>query len=314
MQGARMGAPQGPRRAPDSPWYSPHTGTIIHNLVALNDKQNSQFRVEIYPSGVKLTRAFQYKIQPENLPPRGAITGFSHEAARNLREAFFTTYVPGFDLWSATFTTHAIFTPTQWRAIMKRFRMAVLRAGWAGIWRVELQRRSAPHAHVAMWLPPGVLVADVRDMWLSASGELADMAARKNAVCMKKVDHDEAGWAVYMGMHNGKHKSEQLGWLGKQWGVWNKDKFVKREPLAVDLPMSCHAPFLRILAGYFRSQLTGKIRRKEAQLAELVADIPGMHVVPDKRPPLQKMHRGNLLRCVNGEVVERIVALLRAQP
>lgn len=282
---------------PSGPWYSLHTGTMIQKLADLNALRDGQFRGEIYPCGVRLERKLGLWICNAEGCNRGEITSFSDAAARRLRTEFLTGYVPGFNLWAFTLTTHGNFTPVQWRSAMKRMRMTVKRAGWAGLWRVELQKRKAPHAHVALWLPPGTFRARVADAWLRSTGEENDPLAEEHAVVGRMIPQDESGWAVYMALHDGKHKEAQLGWLGKQWGVWNGSAFARRDPERFELDRREHAAFLRVLVRYDRS-------KREA----LVRDA----VIVQERPRLRKIHRGNLLRCLPGEVVARVVSALKS--
>jgi hypothetical protein len=183
--------------------------------------------------------------EPIKCPPRGEITGFTSKAARRLKRAFMELYVPNRVLWSFSLTTHAVFTPDQWRGAMKRFRCGLVKRGWAAIWRVELQRRQAPHLHCAFWLPQGDGLNDVRLLWLRCTRELDDEAARAHAVKGDPIKQGDGGWAAYMGMHSGKHKEEQLGWLGKQWGLWNVSAFAVREPVRATLNSKEHSRFLR---------------------------------------------------------------------
>jgi hypothetical protein len=251
---------------------------------------------------------------PDGEDTRGEIDGFSDKAARRLREAFMSTWVPDFELWAVTLTTHAIKTPPEWRAIMKRFRMAIIRKGWGGIWRVELQKRKAPHAHVAMWLPKDIdAIGAVTHAWLIATGELHDADALEHAVMGKRIPQDETGWAVYMALHDGKRKAAQLGWLGKQWGVWNADLFVTRKAESSDLDPREHPIFLRVLRNLDVSQRRALNRSRDQKLLNaLPSELRASFViVPDKVKP-RRIHRGNLLRCVRGETVIAIIGAVKS--
>jgi hypothetical protein len=287
------------------------------SLARANHLRKGHFRVEIYPAGVVLERKLGLSIQPVDLPPRGVIDGFSPEASRRLKEMFLKLFVPGFDLAALTLTTHRVHSPAEWRAAIKRFRMRVKRLGWAGLWRVELQRRKTPHAHVAMWLPPSVVLADVAQIWLECVGEENDLLAREHAVKGRKIPHDETGWAVYLALHDGKHKEAQLGWLGKQWGIWNLWKFRVREPERFELTPRQHGQFLRVLRHLDRSAREGMQHRREGwerrDLAAKIAagEMPAdLHVCSGPRPKEKLLHRGNLLRCVRGETVSVIVSAI----
>ena len=306
--GCDNGAPDGAR----GPWYSPHTGSLFHKWAQLNDKRNDLFTLQIYPSGMKLQAVSTYSIQTKIERKRGVIRGFSHEAARRLRETFFTMHIPGFDFWAYTLTTHRIHTPPEWRAVMKRFRVALKGRGWAGVWRAELQKRKAPHAHVALWVPPGCSFHAVRDLWLNCTREQDDPGAYEHAVMGKKVPQDETGWAVYMGLHDGKHKTEQLGWLGKQWGVWNRAAFVKREPVLVVLDHRDKFLLVRVLEKLHRGERYRIQLEKEEIEQALAREFTFIICCARRRPKIQRIHRGNLLRCIKGETVGRIVRAIQS--
>jgi hypothetical protein len=48
-----------------------------------------------------------------------------------------------------------------------------------------------------------------------------------------------------MGMHSGKAKEEQLGWLGKQWGIWNRHLLEERELVCLTVGRVGHWSLLR---------------------------------------------------------------------
>jgi len=246
-----------------------HTEAKFRELNAL---RNGQFHGRIYPSGVMLKQAMGLPKEAPKVAERGDIEGFSDKASRRLKEAFLTLFVPEFELWAVTLTTHRMFKPAIWRAIMKRFRMGVKRRGWAGIWRVELQRRQTPHAHVAMWVPKLATLAMIEELWLECTGEAGDAAAVEHAVVGRRIPQDASGWVVYMALHDGKHKEEQLGWLGKQWGVWNRDVLQAREPYEFELPEKLHAKLLRVLAHWDRSKREGIQRAKFEQEKLMMPD------------------------------------------
>ena len=159
-------------------------------------------------------------------------------------------------------TTHETYTPEEWRGIIKRFRTYLQRKypTWAALWRVELQKRQTPHLHCIFWIPgnlPGNLVyCALRDLWLSATGEDDDRHARRYAVKGGPIEGGrESGWLVYTALHSGKHKSEQLGWKGKQWGLWNRESWEARPPI-VEGEMSQREMdwFIRIVRRWARSR------------------------------------------------------------
>lgn len=293
------------------PWYRLHTGTPLQKTAEISHLRQGHFRAKIYPSGFILEGHKMPCLPPPVDVQRGEITDFSAKAARRLREAFFTLYAPESCLWAVTLTTHAIFSPNEWRATMMRFRQAVKRRSWAGIWRVELQKRKAPHAHVAFWLPTGCSIDRVRDLWLTATGESHDPEAIKHAVHGREIPQDESGWAIYLGLHSGKHKESQLGWLGKQWGIWNQAALVERVPVELALKPREHALLLRILRNLEIAEKmrfeTKKSLRDYHALSYNFPEWAGSLAVRVKRPRRKLLHRGNLLRCTSGDRIEFLI-------
>ncbi len=330
---AERGRPTG-SDGPDGsfpPWYSPHTGTNLQNVLMEHEKQRQQKRVKIYPSGIQIEAVknpFTMDVPAvgcinDEDNKRGTIEGFSSEAARRLREHFMKQKVEGFELWAVTLTTHKNFHD-DWRPLMKRFRTYLKRRGWAGCWRVELQKRKAPHLHVAFWLPLSVTLADVSALWLQCTGEENDQAAREHAVEGRKIPADETGWAVYMGLHDGKHKEAQLGWKGKQWGIWNREAFTERKAVEFVLSERDHALLLRILRNWDVADRMRRERDAEAWAdSEMVAQIRAAHggrfpscfkVVPSPvpRPAPRYLHRGNLLRLISEDVSTFVLAAIQS--
>lgn len=297
-----------------------------------HDLQRQQKRVKIYPSGIQIEtikNAFSMDVPLVGCvlnqdTQRGVIEGFSPEAARRLREWFMKQKVDGFNLWAITLTSHANFSPDEWRAVMKRFRNSVLFNGWAGVWRVELQRRKAPHAHVAFWLPPSVTLADVSALWLQSTGETQDQAAREHAVDGREIPANETGWAVYMGLHSGKHKASQLGWKGKQWGIWNREAFSERKAVEFIITDRERDLLYRILRKWDQAdRMRREVAKDEWETAQMVAQIracnsgklPACFVVSSitpRRPPPRYLHRGELLRLISEDLSTFVLAAIAA--
>ena len=197
----------------------------------------SEPRVEIYPYGFSWRQArFCDQKQPDHLKDttRGEITGLSSKATRRLRELMLTTYREGCDPHAVTLTTHTWLSPEAWRSMVKRFRMLLRRKlpDWPAVWRVELQLRKTPHLHCLWWAPSELPVEVVKEviegLWLKACREDKDRHSRNHAVKVRLLDGP--GWLRYCTCHDTKHKQEQLGWLGKQWGVWNEKALQDRPP------------------------------------------------------------------------------------
>jgi len=114
------------------------------------------------------------------------------------------------------------------------------------IWRVELQRRRQAHWHVLIWLPKqtvslALLRVSFADDWrrlvrkkLSKDGsmpwsEKTDYGFETFGVRFKRLKSVGEGSANYLAPeldHESKRKQEQHGWIGRQWGVLNRQRLI----------------------------------------------------------------------------------------
>jgi hypothetical protein len=195
---------------------------------------------------------------------RGKIEGFSVAAAARCRDFLITHTVLGARLVSATLTTAEIRTPEEWRRIMKVFRMRLERSLISGVWRVELQKRRAPHAHVLLWVPSERedWQEFLRMTWLECIGgrDLRGLKLGEREYAAKLQAGADPGWVAYMAAHASKHKQEQLGWLGKQWGIWGRDRFTQIEPVAsAELSGRGLAMYERMLRRWMKAEMIRKL-------------------------------------------------------
>lgn len=129
------------------------------------------------------------------------------------------------------------------RDVMHRFRVGFLRRfkGEACIYRVELQRRGAPHVHMVSWhhlpLPPD-LVDRYFLLWFDSlkrdlrGGSYSDFAVRGVKVDMHI---NTVGAIRYLCDHESKSKQAQLGYPGKQWGIIGRSFLVEDAGIPVDI-------------------------------------------------------------------------------
>lgn len=108
------------------------------------------------------------------------------------------------------------------------------------IWRVELQQRLQPHVHMVCWVRNGMDKLRLWEAWrrgVKALGmvtwqdpKYGECTGYRSAMpgaerhMMEMTEHelgDEFGWWRYLASHTGKGKQEQLGWVGRNWGVIN---------------------------------------------------------------------------------------------
>jgi hypothetical protein len=201
----------------------------------------------------------------------------SMAAAARLREVVLRRTPEG-EAFSLTGTTKRPRSPDEWRAVMSRFRHWLVDQDLAGVWRVELQKRKAPHVHAILWMNCEFVAQEeidaevqrLRWAWLFAIGAAK---RRKNGELVvlepEEVVHAAfveygltAGWVAYLAGHASKHKTEQLGWEGKQWGLWGASKFQPVHELGkADVTLQEKRLFDRTLRRWQRARLR-RIGRK----------------------------------------------------
>jgi hypothetical protein len=119
-----------------------------------------------------------------------------------------------------------------------------------------------------------------------------------------------------MALHDGKHKAEQLGWKGKQWGIWNGRRLQTRPAVVVELTEQEHRMLLCWLAQDEADRRDSALYRKildNCQGDERQADAIANGLRLGHREALPCLHEGNLLRCRPGApVLEAIEAMRRA--
>lgn len=177
--------------------------------------------------------------------------------------------------------------PGQWQIVAptashyKRFMFALrkrfLRA-WGrpmrGLWKLEFQRRGAPHTHIFMVIPYGEHNGQSFQQWLSTNW--ADIVAHPDPIEREKHMHAGTGIDINEGLRSTdprriavyftKHSSANFGdkeyqhivpeeWrasAGRFWGYWGLEKATA----TVELPMDDSIALARILRRHARAQGT----------------------------------------------------------
>lgn len=184
---------------------------------------------------------------------RGKVTTFSKSSSTRLRRFVMENFVPGKDVFSFTFTTRDVFSQEQWRSLMVRWNVLFLRSGWAGVWRVELQKlnRVTPHVHAIVFCYP-YEVDIIKDKWLQLSGGKGDKSSEEYSVSWKPGLSQK--WIMYLSGHTAKKKVSQLGWQGRHWGVWNRKMFSSCLMSQYSISEEGYFDFRRAIRAYMKKQ------------------------------------------------------------
>lgn len=202
--------------------------------------------VRVYRGGLGITIKGQkghfYGVMPPTRK-RGDITTFSYGSARRLREclAMASPKQEGLIPFGVCLTIPgAVLAPSVVREIWHDFVVQVKRTlpALPFVWRIELQRRKQAHWHLIAWaeplkqpdgspLPFSTQIETLTNIWQKAVLKRC-CALSERTFCgfilhgvqvRPLLGSSATGIVGYLCEHESKHKQEQLGWQGRQWGV-----------------------------------------------------------------------------------------------
>lgn len=174
------------------------------------------------------------------IPPRrsaGDIKGFSNASRRRLREKLaLAKHIEGTSSMLGVCLTipGPIVKPETSRHLWQNFRQ-LWRKHFPTVpflWRIELQQRGQPHWHLVFWCPASVEESKIKSnimlFWFRGVDGLGldcktIAAFLKHGIDIQTLDKKQASGIIgYIADHTSKHKREQLGWKGRQWGFVNQ--------------------------------------------------------------------------------------------
>lgn len=255
---AAPSAAEGPVSAPLG--YCSHTGTLSVYRHGFHQKPAAR-PISVCPVSGLLIYGSTHQRGGGGI--RGEIKRFSTKAAARLRHWLLTQHVEGSQLWDVTLTIPGEMSPEEWDLSRRRLFKRWERAGFAALWRIELQKRKQPHLHVVLWTPP-VLLGEkfllIVHAWLEClpKKNREHRGASNHAIHYKGPYSDieqSPKWLAYVAAHASKRKKEQLGWKGKQWGVINRASFSERQPMIeVSMTFEEEKRFKRLLSRYLHAR------------------------------------------------------------
>lgn len=215
--------------------------------------------------------------KPKETSKRGEIRGFSKSSVRRLRDLLvfgelttterarygYTFTVPWSDLDDVY---------RDYKASFNRFGVSFSRAlpNSCIVFRHELQKRKAPHWHGVLYLS---VYDDFDDGLLASLWRRAIRPVKRGGSVssflrygVKGVSLDD-GFAAfrYLCDHESKSKQDQLGYVGKQWGVLNRRKLVTAsESFSFDSRRDL-IDFYRLCRRYGRFTVFARERRKRGK-------------------------------------------------
>lgn len=190
---------------------------------------------------------------------RGIIRGFSAasrgrllRALAKLRRGTMPVFV------TLTYPREWPFAPRTWRAHHDAFRKRLLRRwpGAAYVWRLEFQKRGAPHWHMLVYgVPYAELLAWISQAWYEvvASGDPRHLAAGTRVEEIRSW----RGVMSYAAKYMGKSDTESRP-VGRLWGIIGRERLPWAALLQVELYGADHWTLRRYMSRYSRRRPYGK--------------------------------------------------------
>jgi len=158
---------------------------------------------------------------------RGRISGFSRQSRRRLQKTVSKTQKDNLPIFvTLTYPSEYPGDPKEWKKHLHNFlrRLAYAFEGVSGIWKLEPQKRGAPHYHLMVW---GVGFVDllmfVPEKWYQVVGS-GDERHLRAGTRVEKV-RSWKGVVSYCSKYLGKEVVSMPGWefVGRYWGVFQRD-------------------------------------------------------------------------------------------
>ena len=175
------------------------------------------------------------KIKRDDPPKRGKVRGLSRKSRKNLLRVI-NKLEPSQNYYFLTLTYSAVWVddPKVWHRhlalLFKRLRANFPKS--SGLWRLEFQKRKAPHFHILLHVPNGAknLFKVCQQSWLNSIDDHS-WSAREYAVDLSHVGSEFKNCALYQALYQAKDANDRIDIAtGKCWGRYNK-RF---------LPTSCY--------------------------------------------------------------------------
>jgi hypothetical protein len=209
--------------------------------------------------------------------------------------------------------------------VVKRFEREWGRRGI--IWKLEPQRRGAPHFHLAVLMGQQDHLQDEIEWWAHAWHELVGGGDRhhlrwhlgqltgQKGPCVEVV-HDWNGMRGYAGKYLGKLPEFGTGWHepGRFWGVRGRQmlpRTIKREEMSVEVAKLVRRQVVRWIehqpTGFYRVDQFGQVERVKLRVKEAAALAAcGVSVRPYHRR--WRWSKGGCSAFMPAETIERIIA------
>lgn len=223
-------------------------------------EKSMRYRVELHERIFRVSDTETGVARASKNPVRGAVRGISKKSRSRLVRLLAKINRPDEPLFVTL--TYREFTEDfeAWKADLHRF-VCSFRYHFpqlAGVWRLEFQKRGAPHYHVLLWLgdesPLEGVTARIRSCWLAAIGQHSE-ANEKHGVEVEPCT-DFRRSAFYIAAYQAKDHQDRTDILtGREWGVWARERLNLAAVATVELCSNGLRLFRRIVRrGYIAHQ------------------------------------------------------------
>ena len=208
------------------------------------ENQNTEkvkFKVSVFPGYVQIRSPFKWKRSPGK---RGKVKGYSRDSHRRLKKTLFSVSEYPTHFISLTYPGEFPKDPRKWKRDLDVFGKALLREfpGTCDIWKLEPQKRGAPHFHLLVWLRNNKksyweLCKWVSETWyrVVGSGDKKHLDAGTNVIdieyqCRKNKKSKRKILMLYVSKYFSKEFLKNdlpLCWQypGRFWGVHGRENF-----------------------------------------------------------------------------------------
>lgn len=181
--------------------------------------------------------------RPEELPPRGKVAGMSKKSRKRLLELF-ARMKPQKRTVFITLTYPSEFpdgktAKNHLRAFLERVRRFAPKA--AGVWRLEFQKRGAPHFHLIFYNLPYIDKKTVQKWWGDIIAYDRPFTRIEKIQSQKKVINYAAKYVAKLGDADasavGFNNTPYLH-AGRIWGVFNSEFLPFDEEIKIEVELS----------------------------------------------------------------------------
>lgn len=217
--------------------------------------------VQVYPQAVKFVRFSTYNPaeHKDRISKRSKISYFSRHSRLRLRESISKFNLPNVqNHYGLTLTlpwlsdkSKISFFNDEYKKVFNRFQISLRRKfpNSAGIYRHELQQRKIPHCHLIFYLSSidgydeKEFFNQVKILWFqSLQGNLFGGSLTYFTQHGVRIDRLDSKIELfrYISDHTSKSKQAQLGYQGKQWGIFNRQAFDVIQPIVYKFKTDFH--------------------------------------------------------------------------